>query len=461
MKYFSSFIFAIIFCLGITPHALAQERMIYPPDVASMGSILGQDQAYTVYLRGNGEAVVNFRAVFTNDSDVDQKEYVLTFPEGAPVTEDLIAYQVIKEPMCVQYETFAVTAGTTVGGSDPACLKYEDSSYYNIYGQNRYIRVNPAITGNELRVPLQETIEASKSGSIVLSYRSFSYTDETVFDTYRYTFETLKSDQEIQNLNLGIRVDPQLVIKKADANVSYTQSESLQSLDKAMSAAAPTGERNNRLDSFYADIGYGVITETSSYLQAGDTYKVTGEYATSLLKLYVKQIVIGLMLMLGFILALVLIGQHVRKILRDRQETAKTAAEKQAQQRTEMMIIISTIGFIAALLLTLYSFGLYFYATYISSYWYNNLQSLVALFIVVLSAGLYPTVLFGPAIAIGLKRGWISALATVIVTLIWFVILFFLGLVIIMSTQRSKDDVMPMYDMSAPAQEPAIREIQQ
>jgi hypothetical protein len=56
------------------------------PVVAQSPSFLGQDQKYSVVLRGNGEAVVTMRAVVTNLSENEMSTVELRLPSSVSIT---------------------------------------------------------------------------------------------------------------------------------------------------------------------------------------------------------------------------------------------------------------------------------------------------------------------------------------------------------------------------------------
>ena len=57
--------------------------------------VFGEDHAYSVTLRGNGESVINMRVAFTNFEEQPQKELILGLSGKIP--SEVAVYQVIKE----------------------------------------------------------------------------------------------------------------------------------------------------------------------------------------------------------------------------------------------------------------------------------------------------------------------------------------------------------------------------
>src|SRR3990172_5741276 len=114
MKGKLAIIFAgILFILGVfVGNIFAQEsessgassQMIAPDFVplypGGEPGFLGQDHAYTVVFRGNGEAVVSARVVLTNKGEEPLSEISLRVPFVEP--KDVFVYQVIREKRCAR-----------------------------------------------------------------------------------------------------------------------------------------------------------------------------------------------------------------------------------------------------------------------------------------------------------------------------------------------------------------------
>ena len=141
MKGKLAIIFAgILFMLGVfAGNVFAQEsessgassQMIapdfVPPYPGGEPGFLGQDHAYTVVFRGNGEAVVSARVVLTNKGETPLSEISLRVPKMEP--KDVFVYQVIREKQCARYGISVYDPATRT--YPQVCEEYADPDYYN------------------------------------------------------------------------------------------------------------------------------------------------------------------------------------------------------------------------------------------------------------------------------------------------------------------------------------------
>src|SRR3990167_7697476 len=70
-----------------------------PPYRDNPPQVLGQDHAYSVTFRGNGEAVVSAKVVFTNLTDTPLSSISLRVPKVD--AKDIIVFQVLRDKTCI------------------------------------------------------------------------------------------------------------------------------------------------------------------------------------------------------------------------------------------------------------------------------------------------------------------------------------------------------------------------
>ena len=159
--------------------------------IGSPGAIFGQDHFYTVTLRGNGEAVVNMKAVFTNYEEASTS--AITFEIPRVNLENVGVYQVVREKECIQFEAQKYDPETREYiPSKPQCTGYREPDYYAYYyGNTKYYRADSTLDGDKLTVQLPQEIGPQKSGSIILYYRAQGYVSKGMFGAYKYNFETI------------------------------------------------------------------------------------------------------------------------------------------------------------------------------------------------------------------------------------------------------------------------------
>lgn len=126
------FLFVLVLAHGFIPliHAQTtsvQNKMMQPSALPMparrLPSIFGQDHFYTVSLRGNGEAVVASRIIFSNVSEKATDTLVLRVPKVEP--KDIIAFQLLREKSCLRYQPNKPTdaADTRI------CMDYQDVDF--------------------------------------------------------------------------------------------------------------------------------------------------------------------------------------------------------------------------------------------------------------------------------------------------------------------------------------------
>jgi hypothetical protein len=260
--------------------------------------LLGQDHKYGVHLRSNGEAIVTSKVVFTNRSDKEQKS--LTLGISGSVYE-LYALQQILPSECRQYSSYSNDKQ-----DQRTCIKSVEpdyrQQYYGYYGNEvDYRQSNYSNNGNDYVFTLPNPVGAGKSGSIIISFASKSYT-QTKFGNTTFDFETLKANERIQDLSVSVSFDDDIYFDGKKSKVQYApeSSSGISSL-----ADGANANSNESLQNYVGNIGNsGVIVKKASNLAPGDTYRVKGSYATSWLALNFAKIVwvsLGLLLLIGII----------------------------------------------------------------------------------------------------------------------------------------------------------------
>ncbi len=407
---------------GVAPQPDTQ--MIYPqPPISSYG-FLGQSHFYSVVFRGNGEAVVSLRVALANTGDSDLSEVTLNIPRAIP--NGLIAYQVLREPICVRYRqqnngngVGLVPQSTKV--LESVCEEYQDPDYYNqYYGDSQYQKAQVFVSSETVRIVLPQSIAAGKEGSFFVYFRGMGYVKKNVFGAYTYTFETAKVTDNIQNIQIGISTDSDLVLKGATGEVSYRGNE-LMGHDLAQFAEV-TPAKSNTLDQFVSQIGQGRITKTASSLAPSESYTVEGIYASSRLSLYGKEFVIGLVVLLGLLVIIVIVA---KLIIKGMSPVAKRSENASANSKMISMIVVS--GFVSATLIAFYTGLLVFGGNFFIGNWFTfiNSEYVSGIWIlgIVISICIYAVLFFAPAIYFALKKGIGWGVAEALSTIVWLILI--------------------------------------
>ena len=435
MKKISKIIFSIAVFLFV--FSTPSYALVLPPDQDIVP--FGQNHAYTVTFRGNGEAIVNFRTSFYNSGKSNLS--TLSFNSKTEIGGNISAYQLIREPQCRRYD---------YSNNQPqTCLEYEEPDYFNTYwyGKTSYLKAEVAQNGDQIAITLPAPVAPGKSGSIVMYYLSNQLASKSFLGTFDYKFETLASEDQIKNLQVGVTTDSNLYLKGADSQVQYRDVVSTDATQKLM-AAGSENISNSQFDSYYQQIGSGQIIESATYLQPTETFTVHGSYADSQLKLYSRDILTWSLVVLVLILLIIFSVFFVIKKLKTQNEAEKNSnAEKNPKISIAYLV---TGSFIASFLTAGYTIGIFIISSAMSMRYYSNLNPLVMLFLVVLSFGVYPLLLFGASLFVGIKRGVWWGLGTFAMTIFWMMIFL---LVVFAYVLVSKNNVPPIYRGISPAVE--------
>lgn len=363
--------------------------MPIPPDT---NPILGQEHAYSVLFRGNGDAIISMRASFLNEKETPMNNILFRVPRVAP--RRMSAFQILREPECVRYKPYA--PGDT-SGMQPDCLEYQEPNYFRPWGQAKYQKAMTTYAGDTLTVTLPQGIKPNKTGSILIVFSASGYAKKNAFGAYRYTFETLKiEDSAINTLTLGVSVDTDLHLADTTGTINYRFSDT-----EAMTLsvqAEKTAVSMPQLDQLYGQVGYGMITKTASHLEPLESYTVSGTYADSLLKLYAKGIFIGIILCIAGMILLLYLGRWAIRSLINR--------EPKDSSHTPMDTVLLMAGsFVAASMITAYTAGLFFLRNSIQTIVPYTMMGVVLILATVISVGVYGLFLITPSVLMGIRRG--------------------------------------------------------
>jgi hypothetical protein len=310
------------------------------PQTAQAASTLlaGQKHYYSVQLRSDEQAVVYGKIIF-EAGDTEQNKLELKLPEGVSAA-NLSAQQILAKSTnktCVVYETYQdwrsrqTTSTPSTTGASPLyeqtkrCITYDDSTYDEDYdydknmssGNDDYYSLSYYTTrstdyeykdieikqnGQALSFELPTAVKAHKQGSILVSFTSSDFVSGNL-GYFTYAFRTLIANQMIDNSTVAINFDDDLY--SSQSTQTRTSEVSKSSNDLAGGAnSAKSGYQSSSTDDTQLGVGRaGRYIQTQGKMLPGDTLEVKGTYATKPILLYGKQIIIGLVLLFGAIVA--------------------------------------------------------------------------------------------------------------------------------------------------------------
>lgn len=484
---------------GESPQRMPDESVVYPDyePRPAVTPYLGEDHAYTVTFRGNGEAVVVGRFIFTNTSDTRQQYYRLRVPKVNP--DEIIVFAQLRHVGCLRYDSYyppvispqpiplsqgyepcfayttesqCITSSSLRCGWFPAdescrtlatptpalyrkptCIQYEEPDYYNFWaGTSEYKKVDFEQLGDELEIKLNKPLSVNQSAAVILYFRAFGYAKKSLPGRYSFAFETLETSHPIKNLTVAIETDSDLYLKGAKGKTNYNVEQGV-----AMLKSAPTslGAVGGGFDNYYQQIGLGMITKTTGNLAAGESYTVSGLYADSVYKLYLKEISLGILAAAVFVLFMLvlarLIIRHFEKTQIEPKKPAKAATVPAHKNASNILMTLGT-SFASSVLIS-FSWIAYYFLAKISPFDYYNYDLLLILTIlkfalVLLVVFIDLLALLVPAVYVWKKKSAFWGIATLAATILWlifFLVLIFVFLLFFYQNRTYPSDLVPLY----------------
>lgn len=436
----------------------------------------GEQHYYSVFLRGNGEAVVSFKAHFSNLSDQPVQSVALSVPQG--IVSDVSAYQVDNyqfnpnpcypsyspQPVVTPYllEKQSSQGTSSSGSSAPIpesgkimaqegiaimpCRGFPDANGLYTLGQ-QYEKADVLVNGQALTVSLPSTVAPGEDGNYFLTYRLNGLVHKTFLGANKFAFKTMRVAAPVSDIQIGIATDENYLLKDAEGNINYNGSVGMKAAEPMVTSS--TGVSNAALDTYYNQIGQGTLYKTASHLSPEETYSVDGVYADSSWKFYGKEISIGiaLLILLGIgIVLLTRLGIHRFRAWGTTNDTKLLPTVHRVWQRYPLLVTLG-VSFTSAVVALVYTGILFFLGGFITSgIAYSSFMSVLFILIIVSSFGIYGVVLIVPAIVIGVKRslGW--GITTFCFTVAW--VGFFATVLFLVLLVFSRQPPMQVYPMS-------------
>ena len=408
--------------------SLEEDKMILPPGYPVPGGqkmpFGGENHWYSVVFRGNGEAVVTLRVALynTNEDGTPLSKVWLRLPEIIP--SDISAYQIITQGYCIRYMDRQIYEGPYNPDvyNPPRCIQYSEPDYFNYYSGGKYQKVKYEYSGDTLVINLPTAIQPEKSGSFFVYFRSMGIAKKNLLGAYKYTFESLKTENPINSLTVGISTDSDLHLKGVKGEVDYRFDTAPAMMKMEAGGAAVS---NAMIDRAVSQVGQGTLVKNASNLAPLESYKVKGTYADSRLKLYSKELVSGLgIILITLAVILLIINKIFRMMSPGKTSTTKTVQKSSVKEDKVKLIFISLgISLISSLVLGGYSILLIAFYGYLN-YVNYQLAQLLRVATVIFSFCIYTTLLFIPGFYFGYKKGAGWGVLTVLLTVFWLFIYF-------------------------------------
>lgn len=391
--------------------------------VFSQGLIMGQEHAYDVYLRGNGEALVSARIVVNNTGEEELSSISLEVPEGIEVSE-LHAAQELRKPVCIDYEPYTSERRRE-------CIEYRDPDYSEYYySTSEFKKIEVEQSNGVITVELDEAIAPDKNGAFLLAYITRGFVDTTFGKAYSFNAKSLQADQRITEARMAVYTDTDYRIRGAKSDVEYRD---ITTEDGMGALAGGDAVESAGLQRLATSIGrQGQITKTAQALAPGDVMEVSGFAASSWWRLYLRGLLIT-----GLIAVLIAggISYWWRRLSRTRRqaegqdvtnkehrtnsEVVKKSSSMHGQHSTGQMVLISLLyGLVSALAVLLLTLTINFMGTSYGSSTSEIMRLVMAIAVVCA----YLLVFLAPAAFVGLRYGARWSLLVVCFAFMWFIL---------------------------------------
>ena len=369
----------------------------YP--VPDTGGVRSNDQYYSVVFDGEGEAAVAAKFnIFNNGVGTIDTVNIDIPAKGLRLINTV---QEAASQNCARYDY------TKQGAS--VCLDY-GGGYYS----NNYYTLQPEVQKLKkvynLSINLQRSIPSQGSGVILIYYKAEGYV-KSYLGLRNFDFETAKIDSDVDSVRVAVNVQEGFALKGSSAKTNYAPNFSALSESKSLSGAADSG-----VSAFSSRIvnEAGFVRETQG-LDPGENFVVKGSYASSAILLYLPEVV-------KILVVLAVIGLVFWVFYK---KWGAGHLQVPANIHPLIQVVGASLGSSVSLIVVAF-LGIWFIER-LSQSGDGALGTFLALLILLLLLVISVTLIFGPAVYFGIRKGLtfglISVGASVIILIIFTVIL--------------------------------------
>lgn len=379
----------IIFSMAVFAQT-ASEKMIAPMPPVPGGDVnaFGQNHFYSVIFDGEGEAIVAAKLKVQNTGKENISEMQIEIPGKSVRIVNMMQEVQKKEKKCSYWEKVCVSYDKETD----TCNEFKDkcSNWYvqDIWPPFYYTinRTSEQLSKSvKYSLELPSPIAEQETGTILIYYKVEGYADKTL-GAYDFDFETIKLNQDVNQVRVAVNVIEGLYMKGGKANVDYRSGFSV--MEKAAPAMSADGVQSQDLQQFSSQIEWqdGYV-KTTQGLDPWESFHVKGKYATSWLMLHKLGILIALVVFIAIIGGIVM------------------AFKKIMSSKKESLLALFGIGTGAAILLILTWVFLGYIMDKVGIWIGWQYSALISLMMVLLGVIMTLALLFGPAIYIGITKG--------------------------------------------------------
>lgn len=242
---------------------------------------LGNEQYYTVYFDGEGDAIVMAKLSFQNTNEEVLETVVLEVPGQINILN------------LVQELTIRT---------------YDEDYWRGYYDTTEYetvkIETETLSDSTLLTVNFPEEIDEQEIGTILLYYKIEGLAEKN-YGLYDFEFTTIKSSYDTYYVRISTDVINDLVMADVDSNVDYKDWGFAESADVEIMAVESISLADEEMAAMSSRIGYYGNVKEAYGLDPYESFTVSGEYAESEFRLHLVRnfilIGVGLLGLIGII----------------------------------------------------------------------------------------------------------------------------------------------------------------
>lgn len=396
---------------------------------ASDDLFFGENHFYTVIFRGNGEAIVFAKLVFTNRDNSPISSYTFDIPHANPY--EMSIYQVVLSPYCIQFD---------YQNPSRLCLKYQEPDY-SYYGNSTsdFRKINFTKEGTAFKLNLPVAVEPNKSSALVIAYGTKDYVKE-FSGLFSFNFETIKIPARINNIKVAVDADSDLLLKSEKSQVIY-QTSPLVNMTMPAANSQATSQTLGKITQYIGS--YAKIMKEAKNLAPNESFVVKGEYANSWLRLYLSPVILTLAVILLIFIVVFLIMKLFNKKASSNMEIKNPGFFGGLKNKNRFNIWDLIFAFLGVMLVIGLSTFLSFWLYSGLSRFHNQLNLIFGIMTIITVLFSYFLAIFGPALTLAYIKGWRSIIHVLLGEFFWFIVILILFLLFSGQTNTYYPTVTP------------------
>ena len=400
-SFFGIFLMLIALLL-LSQAAAASSSDIYMPYQPYSGNSFGSNQYYSAVFDGEGEAMVLAKLEFQNFDTVPIRSINIEIPGNIRII-NILQEAEEKQQVCAEYEKPECPDNYYCMYKEQPklkCVRWSDSITKKYYAADKTLQLS--YNSARLNLVLPKEVNSQEKTSILLYYKSDSYTEES-FGTYNFDFRTIKTNFDVNSIRVAINTADGLYLKGSTAKTNYVNNYGLAAFE---SASMKEGIVSRDLESFSSQLEYtnGYVKSTQN-IDPHENFEVKGQYSESWILLYSGRIILGIAGFFGFILFVLFFLSRIK----DGRYFQSAAA----------------VGFISSVAIMLTWICAFFVGSRMLSWISYRYETFFALLLILITTITTLTLLIAPPIYIGkrdgMKQGFI-VLGSIIIFLVVFAV---------------------------------------